>query len=123
MIMALLAFAAPILPGKTEQWKRFIQELQGPRYHEFKASRDRVGVHERTFLQSTPQGEFVVVTLEGNDPAKAFQEAASSQDTFTRWFIQQVKELHGFDLSQGLPGSVPELVADSEKEGMQRKAA
>jgi hypothetical protein len=73
-----------------------------------------LGVHERTFFQSTPQGDFVVVTLEGDDPAGAFQRFASGNDEFTRWFMQQAKEVHGVDLSQPLPGNLPELIADSE---------
>jgi hypothetical protein len=31
-------------------------------------SRRQAGVRERTFLQSTPIGDFVIVTLEGDDP-------------------------------------------------------
>lgn len=121
--MALAAFCAPILPGKMEQWRRFTQELQGNRYNDYKASRDRYGVHERAFLQSTPEGDMVIVTLEGNDPEGFFQKWATSQDSFTRWFVQQVNEIHGFDLSQGLPGTMPELAVDSENQRLQRRAA
>jgi hypothetical protein len=121
--MSLVAFAAPILPGKTDQWRRFIAELQGPRYNDFKASRERYGVHERTFLQQTPQGDVVIVTLEGDDPVSAFQSIASSQDPFIRWFVQQVLDIHGFDLSQGLPGAAPQLVADTMNQQAQRQAA
>jgi len=61
--MAMLAMAIPIPPGKTEQWKKFIGELKGPRSADFKASRQKIGARERTFLQHTPMGDFVVVTL------------------------------------------------------------
>lgn len=121
--MALVAFVAPILPGKTEQWRRFISEIQGPRYNDYKASRERYGVHERTLLQHTPMGDMVIVTLEGNDPLGAFQKAAGDQDPFTRWFVQQVNEIHGFDLSKGMPGEPPQTVIDSRDQQMQRKAA
>ncbi len=121
--MALVAFAAPILPGKMEQWRQFISETQGPRYNDFKASRDRYGVHERSFLQQTPQGDMVIVTLEGNDPVSAFQKMARDQDPFTRWFVQQVLEIHGFDLSKGLPGEPPQLIADTQNQQAQRRAA
>ena len=42
--MSLIAFAAPILPGKRDQWDAFIAEIQGPRRTEFNDSRQRAGV-------------------------------------------------------------------------------
>jgi hypothetical protein len=114
--MALMVFAAPILPGKTDQWRQFISQLNGPRHAEFEASRRRLGVHERAFFQATPQGDVVIVTMEGANPADYFRNFGSGTDTFTRWFVQQVKEIHGADLSQPAPWSMPELVVDSEKQ-------
>jgi hypothetical protein len=121
--MTQMAFCVPILPGKSEEWKQFIQEIQGPRYNEFRASRDKVGVYERSYHQSTPMGDILIVTLEGDDPMGSFQRMASSKDPFTTWFVQQVKEIHGIDLSQPLPGSMPDLVIDSKQQQMHRRAA
>jgi len=112
--MALLAVAFPIPAGKTEQWKKFIGELSGPRKGEFAASRKRLGVRERTFLQHTPQGDLVIVTLEGENPGKAFAEFGKGTDAFTMWFKQQVSEIHGMDLSAPPPGPMPEMVIDSQ---------
>ncbi|MHB1132335.1 MAG: hypothetical protein ACYC4L_08110 [Chloroflexota bacterium] len=120
--MALMAFVAPILPGKTEQWRRFMDEVRGQRLREFTESRRRVGLHERTFFQSTPQGDFVIVTLEGDDPAGSFQRMATLDDDFTKWFMQQAREVHGIDLSQGMPaGAAPELVIDTRAGGMSQR--
>jgi hypothetical protein len=110
--MALLAMAVPISPGKTEQFKKFVAELNGPRRAEFLASRKRLGVHERTFLQHTPHGDLVVVTIEGANPAKAFQDFGQSADPFAKWFFQQVQELHGMDMRTP-PGPFPEMVIDT----------
>ncbi len=112
--MALLAMSIPILTGKTGQWRSFVGELRGARQRDYVASRQRLGVRERTFFQSTPQGDLVIVTLEGDDPAGAFQRFGAGDDAFTRWFVQQVKEVHGFDLTQPPPGPPPELVVDSQ---------
>jgi hypothetical protein len=111
--MALMAMAFPILPGKTDQWRRFAAELVGSRRDAYVASRQRLGVHERAFLQSTPQGDLVIVTLEGADPAAAVSQFGASGDPFTQWFRDQVLELHGFDLAQPMPGPIPDLVIDS----------
>ena len=111
--MALVAIAVPILPGKTDQWRQFIAELNGPRRREFEESRRRAGVHERTFLQQTPQGDLVIATLEGEDPVGAMGRLMAGDDEFTRWFFRQVADIHGFDPTQP-PPAPPELVADSQ---------
>ncbi len=112
--MSLMAVAFPILPGKTGEWRTWMEELNSTHREDFVASRRAAGVHERTFLQSTPQGELLIVTLEGDDPAAAIAAFGAGQDEFTRWFIQQVKETHGLDLTQPLPGPLPEPIVDSE---------
>jgi len=111
----MLAMALPIATGKTEHWKKFMAELKGPRFEEFKASRRKLGVQERTFLQHTPMGDLVVVTLEGADPAGAFATFGQGTDAFTKWFIKEAGEIHGIDLSVPPPGALPELMIDSGK--------
>jgi hypothetical protein len=112
--MAILAMAFPILPGKTEQWQKFASEIKGARRADFAASRKRLGVHERTFLQKTPMGDLVLVTLEGSDPGSALQKFSTGTDEFTKWFVAQVSALHGVDLTKPPPGPMPELVIDSQ---------
>jgi hypothetical protein len=112
-VMAMLAMAFPIPAGKTEQWKKFMSELTGARKAEFAASRRSLGVRERTFLQHTPHGDLVLVTLEGDHPETAFAEFGKRTDPFTMWFKQQVSEIHGMDLSAPPPGPMPEQVIDS----------
>jgi hypothetical protein len=70
-------------------------------------------VRERAFLQQTPHGDLVIVTLEGDDPAAAFMKFAEGSDPFTQWFRAKVAELHGVDLAAAFPGPLPQLVADS----------
>ena len=113
--MTLMAVAFPILPGKTAEWHAWMAELNGPRQQEFAASRRRAGVHERTFLQATPMGDLVIVTLEGTDPARAFGQMMGAPDAFTTWFLERVKAVHGMDLSVPMHGSPSALVVDSDK--------
>ena len=101
--MALNAVVFPILPGKTEEWRKFMAEINGPRHAEFAASRERVGAREQTFLQPTPMGDMVIVTIEAEDPGKAFGQIVSAKDAFTLWFLAQVKAIHGVDLSVPMP--------------------
>jgi hypothetical protein len=111
--MALLAISFPVLDSNMDQFEKFLGELSGPRRAEFSASRARVGVHERTFLQRTPNGNMVIVTLEGDDPARALASFGTEDDTFSRWFRERVLAVNGVNLAAPPPGPLPELVADS----------
>ncbi len=113
--MALLAVAFPILPGKTDEWRRFMAELNGARRAEYEAWSRRFGPdHWRVFLQQTPQMDLALVTVEGPNPAQSFQQVGAGSDPFTQWFVQQVQDIHGVDLRQPPPGPLPELVLESQ---------
>ena len=111
----LIAIAVPILPGKTEQWKKFSNELKTNRLNDFNDSRKKLNVVERTFLQSTPEGDMVIVTLEGENPEAAFIKFGQGTDEFTKWFSKQVKEIHNFDLSSISKDKMPKLIVESSK--------
>ena len=42
--MECLTWAAPIVPGKLEQWREFTATMKGPRRAEHEASRRRLGM-------------------------------------------------------------------------------
>jgi hypothetical protein len=110
----MIAAAVPILPGKTEAWERFVAELRGPRFAEFQAWLRQIGVRERIFLQRLPGQDLAVVTFEGRDLASAFVAFTSRRDPLTRWLLQQIREVHGFDLEHPPSFTVAESVFDSE---------
>ena len=118
--MPLMAVAFPILPGKTPEWRAFMAELDGPRHAEFIESRRKAGVHERTFLQSTPMGDLVIVTLEGDDPEHAFAQMMSADDAFAKWFAERGAAVHGLDPTTTPTGALSELVADTEPLAVRR---
>jgi hypothetical protein len=113
--MALNAVVFPILPGKKAEWQQFIDEINGPRHADFVESRQRAGAVERTFLQSTPMGDLVIVTIEAEDPSRSFGQIVSAKDPFTTWFLGRVKELHGVDLSIPMTESPSKQVVESGK--------
>lgn len=112
--MPLMAVAFPILPGKTDEWRAWMEEVNGAHREAFRESRRREGVHERTFLQSTPMGDLVIVTLEGDDPGRAFGKMMSADDEFTRWFTKRAHEIHGVDLTVRPTESPSTLIVDTE---------
>ncbi len=105
--MALMAMCMPILPGKKDMWKAMINDVkQDPN---FAASREAAGVHERTFLQETPHGDFVVLTFEGDNPEAGFGQIMANMPPE---FAAFAKEVHGLDAST--PPAMPTLAFDSK---------
>jgi predicted ester cyclase len=121
--VATVTFAAPILPGQLEAWRRFTQEIGESRSAEHAESRRRLGLtREQSWLQQTPGGDLAIITFDAIDPGRAFAGLASSTAPFDRWFRDKVKELHGLDLTAPAPGAPSELfvnwsndVAESNK--------
>ena len=65
--MAALAMVMPILPGKKDKWLKMIEEINSPAAKpDFDVVRENAGLHERTFLQETPIGDFVILTYDGD---------------------------------------------------------
>ena len=115
--MAAFAAIFPILPGQTEAYKQFGQELA--RRSGYEDSRRRLGIHvERSFLQSTPQGDLSLITFEADDISRVFQGLATSQEPFDRWFRERVLEIHGVDVTQPPPGPAPQVIFDSHGRGL-----
>ena len=107
-------FALPILPGKTEAARAFLQELGGPRLQELTACGQGVGLTREVWaIQQTPQGDLLVAYMAGEDIARGFAVFAASQDAFDRWMKQQLQEVTGADLSTPPPGPISEIFADT----------
>ena len=99
--MASLAFTAPVLPGKLDDWKEFHSQLDGLRRWDFEDQQRRLGlVRHRVWLQETSEGPVALVVQEGADPERARAILASSTHAFDVWFKERVMELHGIDLSE-----------------------
>jgi len=105
------AFAMPVLPGKTEATRQFVEEVLGPRKSDWDDLQRRQGVtRESYFLQSSPDGDLVIVTGEGTFSAPS-QFLDPDRIPFDRWFIDQVQENTGINLLE-LPDELPELLGE-----------
>ncbi len=111
--MNAIALAAPIVPGKVEEWKEFSRDLhEGPRRNDFAAFIKGSGLSRiRCWLQQGPGGAIGILLYEGEMPAGFLQKIATSQEPFAGWFRARVKECNGMDLTQPM-GQPPELVTD-----------
>jgi hypothetical protein len=108
-------FALPILPGKTGAARAFLQEMDGPRKQELAACSQGAGITKEVWaIQQTPQGDFFVAFMAGEDIAHAFAQVAASQSDFDRWFKQQMQETTGADLNTPPPGPISEILTEVE---------
>jgi len=66
----------------------------------YEASRQRLGItRERLALVETAFGSVAVTTLEAPDVDRALGQIIASPLPFDRWYREQVRELHGINLS------------------------
>lgn len=108
---AALTFAWPILPDRSEAWRRFIQEMLGTRRAAYEASRRRLGItRELTWLAQVQRGEVAMVYVETGQPDRVMHDLRESDRPFDRWYRQQVLELHGIDLQDLLAWPPCELI-------------
>jgi len=100
-----IAFAAPLLPGKTEADREALASAQsGESRTAHEESRRRAGItREAVWLQSTPDGDVAVVLIEADDVAAALGALATSQEPYDVAFRDHIKDVHGMDLSEGFP--------------------
>ncbi len=77
-----------------------------PMKSNFDKSREDVGVYERSFLQETPNGDYVILTFEGNDPYEGFGKIMSGM---AKEFAEFAQDVHGLD-PDGPPLEPPKTV-------------
>ena len=115
--MASFAMALPVLPGQAEAIRRMQDEALGPRRREYEESRRRLGItKEMAWVQHTPLGEMALVYWEVENPQRAFEQMARSQDEFDLRFRQFLQEVHGVDATQQQPPA-SELVFNWQADG------
>ena len=85
-----LILVSPILPGRTEACRRFVQEMTDGRGDDYAASRAAMGVHEERIW---------------------IHELATSQLPFDCWYRQEILAFSGCDLADEGYKLTPELVS------------
>jgi hypothetical protein len=98
--MVAIAFAVPILPGRTEEAKQLAQQLQGPGRQAHEESRHRLGItEEQIWIQPMTQGDLALLYLEAEHPDRVFPGLASLPDPVDLWLRDQLA-IQGLDLAQ-----------------------
>jgi hypothetical protein len=96
-------FAWQVTADEEEPWRRFLQELSGPRLGEYAESRRRLGISaEAVWLAPKPSGGGVaIVYLEADNPEWAMRELLAELETpetpFDSWLMKEMHDLFGCD--------------------------
>ena len=113
-----VGFANPILAGREEGRRRFLQELAGSRREEYEDLRRRLGITgQKVWLVRARRGETAVSYLECEEPGRLAARLAASTEPFDVWFKARLAEFHGCDFARPDPGWSPELVFEAGDAG------
>jgi hypothetical protein len=94
--MPAMTFVAPLLPGKEEEWRRFVQEAVEERLPEYEQLRQRLGIsNESVWLARTKAGETVVVHLEVEGAGSIAPVLVTSEAPFDVWLKERLLDFHG----------------------------
>lgn len=102
--MAIHAFAIPVVPGAEQLDIDTLGEMDGARREEYVAAMKDAGLTRHAiFHQETPNGTMAIVLVESDDPTTALNRFGGSDAPFNSWFRDQMREVHGVDLSEPAP--------------------
>jgi hypothetical protein len=102
--MAEIVFALPVVPGKEELDHAAFAEMEDARREEYEAALRAAGItRHAVWHQETPDGTLALVYMQADDPGAAAAQFGSSDEAFNSWFREQMKEVHGIDISQASP--------------------
>jgi hypothetical protein len=107
----MMLIVAPILPGKAEAWRRFMQEMGGVRRREYEVSRQRLGIRaEWAWISETRRWTVGIMMIKADHLEQVLAVLATSDQPFDRWFRAQLLTLQGLDLTRPDPDLLPDLV-------------
>jgi hypothetical protein len=105
--MAIVAFVAPILPGKRERVLRTAEEIEAHRA-DYEALNRQAGMRRHVeFVQRTPMGDLHIVVYDLDHPAALGRQFGDSD--YDRWWVSRLKDVYGIDVeADGAPA--PEIL-------------
>lgn len=110
--MDQICLVVPITPGKTQDARDFMRELEEKRKPDYDRSERRIGItKEAWYLARTPGGDQFVAYMETPDFGQALSLFSGSQDEFDLWFKRRLADSTGLDLSTPSSGPLSELLS------------
>jgi hypothetical protein len=117
--MEYICITLPVLAGKSQNARDFMQELELVRKQAYHRSEQRIGiVRELWWLASLNSSEYLIAYMESGDFAGALGAFSQSQDEFDLWFKQHMLAVTGVDLNDPPEISLPELLSNYDVKDM-----
>lgn len=98
--MGQLVLVMPVLPGQSEAWRRYAQELMGSRRQELDQACARWKISRLSvwITRDRPAPVTVAEIAMAGDIFDTIEQFVRSQDPFDRWLRQQADALRGITL-------------------------
>ncbi len=110
--MDQICLVVPVTPGKTEDARDFMRELEQERKQDYDQSERRIGITKEVwYLARTPAGDQFVAYMECSDFGRALSVFSRSRDEFDMWFKRRLADSAGLDLNTPPSGQLPELLS------------
>ena len=110
--MNQICLVIPITPGKSEDARNFMRELEDERKADYDQSERRIGITKEVwYLASAPGGDQFVAYMETPDFGKALSLFSASRDEFDMWFKRRLADSTGLDLNNPPSIRLPELLS------------
>ena len=98
--VASSVYVFPILPKRTDEAKRIVQKLKGPRKQDHEESRRNLGItKERMWIQHMPDQDLAIMYHEAENLDPVLQGLVESKDPLDLWIRDQLT-VQGLDPSQ-----------------------
>lgn len=110
--MNQICLVIPVMPGKSDDARDFMRELEQERKADYDQSERRIGITKEVwYLARTPGGDQLVGYMETSDFGKALSLFSASRDEFDMWFKRRLSDSTGLDLNNPPPMQLPELLS------------
>ncbi len=110
--MNQICLVIPIMPGKSDDARDFMAELEHQRKADYGQSEQRIGITKEVwYLARTPGGDQLVGYMETSDFGKALSLFSASRDEFDMWFKRRLADSTGLDLNAPPAMQLPELLS------------
>lgn len=107
-----VCLVVPILPGRSEDARAFMRELETDQREGYAASEQRIGITKEVWHLASVQGsDMLIASIETPDFASALEAFVASRDDFDLWFKRRLADATGLDLNDPPAISLPETLS------------
>jgi len=115
--MQNICLVLPLPPGRANNAREFMRELEASRKAAYARSEERIGITKEVWFLSKSAGqESLVAYMETSDFANALALFSQSSDEFDMWFKRRLEDSTGVDLNHPPAMALPEVLSSYSAE-------